>query len=84
MQSLFTKLVDKLPDLHMVTLVLCTMIFVSTFCVMFYSIFEHRKSKGKGVDNFHKSTIIEVIWTILPFIMIILMALPAIKTVLTV
>ena len=65
--------------LHNFMLVICTLIFVGVFGVMFYSILKHRKSKGAKPANFHESTTVEVIWTIVPFIIIILMALPATK-----
>ncbi len=46
---------------------------------MFYSIWKHRKSKGAKSANFHESVTVEVVWTIVPFIIVILMALPATK-----
>jgi cytochrome c oxidase subunit II len=67
--------------LHYFMLVICTVIFVGVFGVMFYSIFKHRKSKGAKPANFHESTTVEIIWTIVPFVIVILMALPATKTV---
>ena len=67
--------------LHYFMLVICTVIFIGVFGVMFYSIFQHRKSKGAKPANFHESTTVEIIWTIVPFIIVILMALPATKTV---
>ncbi|MDU0810781.1 MAG: cytochrome c oxidase subunit II transmembrane domain-containing protein [Burkholderia sp.] len=79
---LVIKLIDKLTDLHIITLLLCTIIFVSAFIMIFYSLFEHRKSKVEGASNFHKSIVTEIIWTILPFIIVVLMALPATKSVL--
>ena len=57
------------------------MIFVGVFGVMFYSIFAHRKSSGHKAANFHESTTVEIIWTIVPFMIVVLMALPATKTV---
>ena len=48
---------------------------------MFYSIFAHRKSKGHKAANFHESTTVEIIWTIVPFVIVVLMALPATKAV---
>jgi cytochrome c oxidase subunit 2 len=62
-------------------LILCTVIFVGVFGVMFYSIFAHRKSKGYKAAHFHESTTVEIIWTIVPFIIVVLMALPATRTV---
>jgi cytochrome c oxidase subunit 2 len=67
--------------LHYFMLVICTVIFLGVFGVMFYSIFKHRKSKGAKPANFHESTTVEIVWTIVPFIIVILMALPATKTV---
>ena len=60
-------------------MILCTVIFIAVFAVMFYSIWKHRKSVGHKAANFHESVVVEVIWTIVPFIIVILMALPATK-----
>ncbi|TAM53549.1 MAG: cytochrome c oxidase subunit II [Paraburkholderia sp.] len=76
-----TKIAEELYHLHMMMLLLCTVIFVGVFGVMFYSIFKHRKSKGHKAANFHESTTVEIIWTIVPFVIVVLMALPATKTV---
>jgi len=76
-----TKIAAELYSLHMSMLVLCTVIFVGVFGVMFYSVFMHRKSKGYKAANFHESTTVEIIWTVVPFIIVVLMALPATKTV---
>jgi cytochrome c oxidase subunit II len=76
-----TKIAAELYSLHMSMLVLCTVIFVGVFSVMFYSVFMHRKSKGYKAANFHESTTVEIIWTVVPFIIVVLMALPATKTV---
>ncbi len=67
--------------LHYFMLVICTVIFIGVFGVMFYSIFKHRKSKGAKSANFHESTTVEIVWTIVPFIIVIGMALPATKVV---
>ena len=67
--------------LHYFLLVICTVIFIGVFGVMFYSIFKHRKSLGAKPANFHESTTVEIIWTVVPFIIVILMALPATKVV---
>ena len=67
--------------LHYFMLWVCTIIFLGVFGVMFYSIFKHRKSKGAKPANFHESTTVEIVWTIVPFIIVIAMALPATKTV---
>ena len=67
--------------LHYFMLVICTVIFLGVFGVMFYSIFKHRKSKGAKSANFHESTTVEIVWTIVPFVIVIGMALPATKVV---
>ena len=67
--------------LHNFMLVICAVIFIAVFGVMFYSILHHRKSKGAKAANFHESTTVEIIWTIVPFVIVILMALPATKVV---
>ena len=67
--------------LHHFMLWICTIIFLGVFGVMFYSIFKHRKSKGAKAANFHESTTVEIIWTIVPFVIVIGMALPATKVV---
>jgi len=74
-----TKIAEEQHFLHTVMLVLCTVIFIAVFAVMFYSIWKHRKSVGHKAANFHESVVVEVIWTIVPFVIVILMALPATK-----
>jgi cytochrome c oxidase subunit 2 len=60
-------------------MILCTVIFIAVFAVMFYSIWKHRKSVGHKPANFHESVTVEIAWTVIPFIIVILMALPATK-----
>ena len=67
--------------LHYFMLVICLVIFLGVFGVMFYSIVYHRKSRGAKSANFHESTTVEIIWTIVPFLIVIGMALPATKAV---
>jgi cytochrome c oxidase subunit 2 len=67
--------------LHWFMLIVCSIIFVGVFSVMFYSIWKHRKSQGHKPANFHESVVVEVVWTVIPFIIVILMALPATKLV---
>jgi len=74
-----TKIAEEQHSLHVFMMVLCTVIFVAVFAVMFYSIWKHRKSVGHKPATFHESMSVEVIWTIVPFIIVILMALPATK-----
>ncbi len=67
--------------LHYFMLVVCCVIFVGVFGVMFYSILRHRKSVGAKSANFHESVTVEVAWTVVPFIIVIAMAWPATKVV---
>ena len=76
-----TKIAAAQSDLHYMMLYICGAIFVAVFGVMFYSIFHHRKSKGAKPADFHESTTVEIIWTIIPFLIVIGMALPATKVV---
>ena len=78
-----SPIADQIYGLHMYILWVCATIFVVVFGMMFYSIFKFRKSNGAKPDvNFHESTLIEIIWTIIPFIILIAIAVPATKTVL--
>ncbi len=72
-----TDISHKVFELHRFMLYICMVIGVGVFGMMFYSIFAHRKSKGVKPADFHESTLVEVIWTIVPFIILIVMAIPA-------
>ncbi|GAB4203140.1 MAG: hypothetical protein Fur0019_01920 [Tibeticola sp.] len=74
-----TKIAAEVNWLNWMMLIICTTIFVAVFSVMFYSIWKHRKSVGHKAANFHESVTVEVVWTVIPFIIVILMALPATK-----
>jgi cytochrome c oxidase subunit II len=76
-----TKIAEELHWLHWFMLILCAVIFVAVFSVMFYSIWKHRKSVGHKAATFHESVTVEIVWTVIPFIIVILMALPATKMV---
>ena len=70
-------------DLHMVILWVCVAIVIGVFGAMIYSIIRHRKSRGEAAANFHKNPTTEYIWAGIPFAILILMAIPATKTLLT-
>ena len=74
-----TRIAVEVSWLHWFMLITCVVIFIAVFSVMFYSIWKHRKSVGHKAANFHESVLVEVIWTIIPFIIVIVMALPATK-----
>lgn len=65
--------------LHMKILYIVTAIGVVVFSVMCWSIFHHRKSKGAVAAQFHHSTIAEITWTVIPVIILVIMAIPATK-----
>jgi cytochrome c oxidase subunit 2 len=74
-----TRIAAEQGWLHWFMMITCVVIFVAVFSVMFYSIWKHRKSRGHKPANFHESVTVEVIWTIIPFLIVIGMALPATK-----
>ena len=74
-----TKIAHEQHWLHWFMMAICLAIFVAVFGVMFYSIWKHRKSAGHKPANFHESTAVEIAWTIVPFVIVIGMALPATK-----
>ena len=74
-----TRIAEEQHWLMWMLLIICTIIFLLVFGVMFYSIWKHRKSQGAKPASFHESVTVEVIWTLVPFIIVILMALPATK-----
>jgi len=76
-----TKIAGELQWLHNYILIICVVIFIAVFGVMFYSILKHRKSQGHKAANFHESVAVEIAWTVVPFFIVIGMALPATKAV---
>ena len=79
-----TEVGERIYDLHMIILWICTVIGLGVFGVMFYSIIYHRKSKGAVAAHFHESTKVEIAWTVVPFLILIGMAVPATSTLLEV
>ncbi|PKM13076.1 MAG: cytochrome c oxidase subunit II [Gammaproteobacteria bacterium HGW-Gammaproteobacteria-3] len=77
-----TRLSHDIYDLHMLILWICVFIGIAVFGTMFYSIYHHRKSKGHVAAQFHESTKVEIIWTIIPTLILVSMAIPATKTML--
>ena len=75
-----TELSAETYDLHMMVFWWCVAIGVVVFGVMIISLFKHRKSKGAEPANFSHSTTAEVIWTAIPVIILLLMAVPAAET----
>jgi len=77
-----TAVGQNIFDLHMTILWICVAIGLGVFGVMFYSIIYHRKSRGAVPAQFHESTKVEIAWTVVPFLILIGMAVPATSTLL--
>ena len=75
-----TEISRNVYDLHMLIFWVCVGIAVVVFGAMFYSVFAHRRSRHPKPADFHESTSIEIMWTIVPFAILILMAIPAAGT----
>jgi cytochrome c oxidase subunit 2 len=82
LQEPVTRVAAQIFDLHTLMMVIILVIFVGVFGVMFYSIYAHRKSVGAKAAQFHENTTVEIIWTIIPFVILVGMAWPATKVVL--
>jgi len=76
-----TQIASDIVWLHWMMLIICTVIFIGVFGVMFYSIVRHRKAAGFKPSKFHEHVGVEVAWTVIPFLIVVAMALPATKTV---
>ncbi len=76
-----TPIAQEIYDQHITVLWICLAIFVGVFSVMGYSIVKHRKSVGYKAANFHENMAIEVIWTIIPVLIVVAISWPATKTV---
>lgn len=82
LQAPVTQVARDIYDLHTLILGICTVIFFVVFGAMFYSILKHRKSVGHKAANFHESTTVELVWTIIPLLILVGMAIPATKVIL--
>lgn len=82
LQPPVTSVARQIYDLHTLLLVVTGTIFVVVFGVMFYAIFRHRKSLGHQARHFHENTLVEVLWTVVPLLILIVMAVPASRAVL--
>jgi cytochrome c oxidase subunit 2 len=82
LQTPVTPIAQQMFALHTYIFWVCAVIFVAVFGVMFYSIFKHRKSVGHKAAQFHENTTVEIVWTVIPFLILLFMAWPATKTIL--
>jgi len=76
-----TRIAEDQNWIHWFLMWICLAIFVAVFGVMFYSVWKHRKSKGHAPAEFHESTTVEIAWTVVPFLIVVGMALPATRMV---
>ncbi|MBI3778357.1 MAG: cytochrome c oxidase subunit II [Gammaproteobacteria bacterium] len=81
-QKPVTPVAHRILELHNMILLICVIIFVLVFSVMFYSIFAHRKSRGYKPAKFHDNATLEVVWTVIPFLILVSMAIPSTATLL--
>jgi cytochrome c oxidase subunit 2 len=77
-----TDISHRVYDLHMLIFEICVVICLGVFAVLIYSLIKHRKSRGAKPASFHESTTVEIIWTTIPFLILVGMAVPATKTLL--
>ena len=81
LQTPASQVAREVFHLHNLIMLVCVGIFVVVFGAMFYSLFKHRKSVGHKAAHFHENTTVEIIWTVIPFIILVGMAYPAAKIV---
>ncbi len=81
LQAPASEVADNVFQLHNLIMLVCLGIFVVVFGTMFYALIKHRKSVGHKAANFHENTTVEVIWTVIPFAILVGMAYPAAKVV---
>ncbi len=72
----------RILDLHNAIMIVCLVIFVVVFGVMFYSLYAHRKSRGHQAHQFSHNSKLEVVWTVIPFLILVGMAIPSTATLL--
>jgi cytochrome c oxidase subunit 2 len=81
LQAPASKVAHDVFQLHNLIMLVCLGIFVVVFGAMFYSLIKHRKSVGHQAAHFHENTTVEIIWTVIPFVILVGMAYPAAKVV---
>lgn len=75
-----TEVSRSVFDLHMTIFWICVVIGVVVFGAMFWSMLMHRRSRGQQPAQFHEHTWVEILWTVVPFVILVLMAVPATRT----
>ncbi len=82
-QTPASRLAAEIDDLHQLVMWLIIVIFVGVFGAMFYSVYAHRKSIGHRAEQFHENTAVEIIWTVIPAIILVAIAVPVTKVVIS-
>ena len=77
-----TPIASRILDLHNAIMLICLIIFIVVFGVMFYSLYAHRKSRGHKASQFSHNSKVEVVWTVIPFLILVGMAIPSTATLL--
>jgi cytochrome c oxidase subunit 2 len=80
-QSPASKMAQDIDTLHQVVMWIIVVIFVGVFGFMFYACFAHRKSIGHKAEQFHENTTVEILWTVIPAVILIMIAWPVTKVV---
>ncbi|MDB6446884.1 MULTISPECIES: cytochrome c oxidase subunit II [Pseudomonas] len=75
-----TQISNAVFDLHMTIFWICVVIGIIVFGAMFWSMMMHRRSTGQNAAHFHENTRVEILWTIVPFLILVAMAVPATAT----
>ena len=81
LQPAVTRIAADIHDVHTYVMVLVSVIFAGVFGVMFYSVFAHRKDKGHQAAQWHENTTVEVLWTAIPLVILVVIAWPVTKVV---
>jgi cytochrome c oxidase subunit 2 len=81
LQEPVTGIAEQINDMHTLMLVICLLIFIVVFGVMFWAVIHHRKARGAVAAHFHENTTVEIAWTIVPLLILLGMAWPATRTV---
>jgi cytochrome c oxidase subunit 2 len=77
LQPAASRIADDIHGLHEYVMIVVTVIFVGVFGFMFWACYAHRKSKGHKAEQFHENTTVEIIWTVIPALILIVIAWPA-------
>jgi len=83
LQDPASVIAQEIYTLHNIILAICAIIFVVVFGALLYAVWKHRKSVGHRAEQFHENTAVEVMWTVIPFVILVGMAVPSTKTLLS-